>query len=115
MTEQEAKNITELPALQERPVRTGRRRMSVLRRPEEDVPGSDYLERMTALGPRQGESMVAFRCRIASTAEGRRVWIESATKYSGDLTQIAAELGVSKTNIRFYLRQVGLTLNDLRR
>lgn len=85
------------------------------RRPEEDIPGKDYVARMTKLGPRPGESMLNFLVRLAGIKEARRVVLSSAQRNMGVITHVARELGVTAGNLRNHLKVIGLTPDDLKR
>jgi hypothetical protein len=83
------------------------------RRPEEDIPGADYITRMEALGPRNGESYLAFRMRLATIVCARGLWMQVAAEASGNLSECARRLGVNRHNVATHLRQAGLTTRDL--
>lgn len=72
------------------------------RRPEEDIAGDDYVSRMESLGPRSGESYLAFR-----------MCLQVATEAAGNLSECARRLGVNRHNVASHLRQAGLTTTDL--
>jgi hypothetical protein len=83
------------------------------RRPEEDVAGPDYYERMETLGPRNGESYLAFRMRLAQISCARQLWLQVASESEGNLSECARRLGVNRHNVASHLRQAGLTSADL--
>jgi hypothetical protein len=90
--------------------RTGGR---AFRRPEEDVPGHDYVERMNKIGPRDGESYLAFIMRLASLQAGRLCILEYANRCKGNISTVAKHVGVSRHNMAFHLKQLGLTAADI--
>lgn len=84
-----------------------------LRRPEEDIPSLDYIERMERLGPRQGESLLAFTMRLAGIRAGRALVIAYAQRCNGNLSDASRQLGVNRHNLSFHMRQLGLTTAEL--
>lgn len=89
------------------------RRGKPLRRPQEDISGDDYVERMESLGPRDNESYFVFKRRMASVKEGRKLFYEAAVKGGGVIRDICRFLGLAPSNMPTHLRQVGLTTADL--
>jgi hypothetical protein len=83
------------------------------RRPDEDIPSHDYVERMNKLGPREGESYLAFVMRIASLQAGRLCVLEHANRCKGNLTTVSKYLGVNRHNMSFHLKQLGLCAADI--
>lgn len=86
-----------------------------MRRAEEDIPSADYVERMESLGPRQGESYLSFKRRLASTIAARELFLATAQEVGGSLPEICARVGISRSNIANHLRQAGLRAEDLLR
>lgn len=86
-----------------------------LRRPEEDIPSLDYIERMERLGPRQGESLLAFTMRLAGIRAGRALVIAYAERCHGNLSDASRQLGINRHNLSFHIRQLGLTTAELLR
>lgn len=79
------------------------------RRPEEDIPSADYVDKMELLGARDGESYLSFRKRMAVVKEARRLWLNAWKKRKGKREASAAVLGVPRSNITGELKRVGLT------
>lgn len=79
------------------------------RRPAEDIPSADYVDKMELLGPRDGESYLSFRKRMAVVKEARRLWLGAWKKHRGQREQSAGALGVPRSNIVGELKRVGLT------
>lgn len=79
------------------------------RRSEENEPDRNYLRKMERLGPREGESLIAYRKRMAAVREGRRLWISIWRQYKANRAECARALGVPKQNIAYELRMVGLS------
>lgn len=73
------------------------------------------MERLELLGPRKGETHIAFRKRMAALREGRRLWIEAWTTTGGDLAACAAALGLAPSGTSHALRQDGLSITVLTR
>lgn len=85
-----------------------------LRRPEENIPGPDYILRIERLGPREGESYYAFRIRLAALREGRSILLESARRNYGNVSDVCREMGISRQNIPAHLKSAGLSTKELR-
>lgn len=83
------------------------------RRVEENEPSRNYLKRMEKLGPRNGESLIAYRKRMAAIREGRRLWISIWKQYKANREECARALGVPRNNIAYELRMVGLSVEIL--
>jgi len=81
----------------------------VPRRPEEAVPGPDYVSRLEALGPRNGESFLAFKKRMYMIAGVRQLWIDTWRTLGGDRISVAQTMGIPANNISNELRAAGLT------
>ncbi len=79
---------------------------SAFRRIEEDTPGIDYLEQLTKLGPREGESYYAFSIRLARVREARLVILAVAEHNKGNITEICRVLGISLSY--FYSAALGM-------
>jgi len=79
------------------------------RRPEEDQPSEQYVTHMQKLGPRDRESILSFRKRIAAIREGRRLCIETWIACSGAQEACAKRLGVSRNSLAHELKMVGLS------
>lgn len=103
------------PAAPKKPKRRKLRGGRAFRRPEEDIPGHDYVERMEKLGARDGESELAFVMRIASIRAGRAFLLEFAKRCDGNMSEICRQIGVDRHNLSFHLKQVGLTTQDILR
>jgi hypothetical protein len=78
------------------------------RRPEEDVPAVDYLAKMQALGPRDGESLLAFTKRMAAIRAGRRLVLD-AWENNFDKARVASAIGVPRNTLAYELRVIGLS------
>lgn len=84
-----------------------------LRRIEEDIPSHDYVAVMHKLGPRDGESLLAFIMRMGALTAGRTCLLEFATRCKGNVTEMCRQLGVNRHNFPAHLRQTGLTTYDI--
>lgn len=78
------------------------------RRPEEDVPDLQYVAKMQALGPRDRESLLSFRKRLAAIREGRRLCIDMWIDHQGNQEACARALGVARNSLAHELKMVGL-------
>jgi hypothetical protein len=85
------------------------------RRPEEDVPAVDYVEILEKLGPRKGESILAFRKRMGIVIAARKLWVETWLEHDGDQATCAEALGIPRSNNAYELRFVGLSADILNR
>jgi len=85
------------------------------RRPEEDIPSENYLKELWKLGPRDGESIIAFRMRMASTEAGRIFILEAAKQYDSNIEHLCKQMGIQRYNLSFYLTRVGLSMADVRK
>ena len=85
------------------------------RRSEEDQPLVNYVERMEKLGPRQGESYLAFRKRLAAIIEARSLWLQVWRRFSGHKENCANWLGIPRGNVAYELRKVGLSAELLKK
>lgn len=83
------------------------------RRAEEDIPSADYARRMRKLGPRKGESLLAYRMRMAATEEGREMWKRVWQQYE-NVEDCARALGVHPGSAGARMRQVGLSASILK-
>jgi len=70
--------------------------------------GHDFLRCIKELGPREGESDLAFKTRLAGLREGRRVILEALLKSGGNNTTLAALLGIHTSNIRMTMLKYGV-------
>lgn len=84
-----------------------------LRRSAENKPGSDYLRRLEQLGPREGESYLAFRMRLAAVREGRKILLDAAKRNCGNVSDVCREVGVHVCNLTTHYKTLGLTKADL--
>ena len=84
-----------------------------LRRPEEDIPSLDYVERMERLGPREGESLLAFTMRLAGIRAGRALVVAYAERCNGNLSDASRQMGINRHNLSFHMKQLGLTTAEL--
>lgn len=87
----------------------------VSKRAEESEPSAEYVAKLEKLGPREGESFLAFRKRMCVIVGIRSLWVETWRKFGGNRVDVARALGIPANNIAFELRTVGLTvqlLND---
>lgn len=75
----------------------------------EDVPAADYVDQLVELGPRCGESLLAFTKRMGTVRAARKLVAEVWRRYAGDRCLVASELGIPRNNIAFELRYVGLS------
>lgn len=111
--------VSKMPVPGEVPKRRPKARKSyggrAFRRPEEDVPGPDYIERMKKLGARSGESLLAFTMRIAGIEAGRQFVLEYGKRCDGNLSEAARQLGVNRHNLALHLKNLGLQTLDLLR
>lgn len=83
------------------------------RRAEEDaMAGADYLVKMRELGPRDGESQLAFEIRIAGVERGRDLVLGRCLKL-GSAAAALSSLGIGKNNSTAWLRRLGLTMEQL--
>jgi len=79
------------------------------RRAAEDVPAADYCERMERLGPREGESYLAFCKRLSMLHGVRPLWIEVWRDCAGNQVECAKHMGIPRGNVAYELRLVGLS------
>jgi len=79
------------------------------RRPEEDVPSLQYVNQMEMLGPRDRESLLSFRKRLAAIREGRRLCIDIWIDCAGNQEACAKALGISRHSLAHELKMVGLS------
>jgi len=79
------------------------------RRPEEDIPSEQYVSHMIKLGPRDRESTLSFKKRIAAIREGRRLCIETWLACAGAQEACAESLGISRNSLAHELKMVGLS------
>lgn len=77
--------------------------------PEEDVPSLDYLQKMEQLGPRDGESKLAYTKRMAAIAAARELWLSVWIEHGGDQEACAEAVGIPRNNLSYELRLVGLS------
>ena len=84
-----------------------------LKHPEEGIPGPDYVNILKKLGPRQGESILAFHMRMAKIEAGRELLLAVGKQYNGNMTAISKRLAINRHNLAFHLASVGLTTADL--
>ena len=82
--------------------------------PEEHIPGPDYMRRLRRAGPRDRESYLQYRMRLASIEEGRKL-VTSTYLESDTLTAMCDKLGITIYNLHSYLSRLGLTKDMLRR
>jgi hypothetical protein len=78
------------------------------RRKEEDVPAVDYLDKMFVLGPRDGESLLAFTKRMAAIKAGRR-FVLDAWRSNPDKARVSIAIGVPRNTLAYELRVIGLS------
>lgn len=79
------------------------------RRPQEDIPDLQYVAKMQALGPRDRESLLSFRKRLAAIREGRRLCIDTWIDCCGNQEACAKSLGVARNSLAHELKMVGLS------
>lgn len=79
------------------------------RMPEEDVPALDYIKRMEKLGPRDGESKLAYVKRMAAIEAARALWFSVWIEHGGDKEACAEAAGIPRNNLAYELRLVGLS------
>jgi len=85
------------------------------RRPEEDRPSLDYVERLEQLGPREGESKLAFVKRMGML-RAARVFVQKTWKrMKGNKVAVATELGVHRRSLAYELRYIGFDAEILDR
>lgn len=83
------------------------------RRPEEDAPSLQYVNQMETLGPRDRESLLSFRKRLAAIREGRRLCIDMWIDCAGNQEACAKALGVARNSLAHELKMVGLSSDIL--
>lgn len=83
------------------------------RRPEEDVPSLDYVEQLEKLGPRMGESQLAFVKRLGMLRSARLFVQKIWKKKKGNKVAVAAELGVHRRSLSYELRYIGFDADIL--
>ena len=79
------------------------------RMPEEDVPALDYIKRMEKLGPRDGESKLAYVKRMAAIVAARDLWFSVWIEHGGNKEACADAVGIPRNNLAYELRLVGLS------
>jgi hypothetical protein len=79
------------------------------RRTEEDIPSFRYIEQMQKLGPREGESLLAFTKRMAAVKAARGLWLKVWVEQNGDKEAAAEAAGIPRNNLAYELRLVGLS------
>lgn len=79
------------------------------RRAEEDIPSFKYVEQMQKLGPREGESLLAFTKRMAAVKAARGLWMQTWVEQQGDKEACAEAVGIPRNNLAYELRLVGLS------
>lgn len=80
---------------------------------EEGIPGPDYVSKLKKLGPRKGESFLAFHMRMAKIEAGRELLLAVGQQYEGNLSAVSRRLGINRYNLAFHLTSLGLTTADL--
>lgn len=78
------------------------------RRAQEDEPSLQYVAKMQELGPRDRESLLSFRKRLAAIREGRRFCIDTWIDCRGNQEACAKALGVARNSLAHELKMVGL-------
>jgi hypothetical protein len=76
---------------------------------EESVGRYDYVERLTELGPREAESLLSFRARLAGIIEGRSLLAWAVTSARGTSEEAARLLGVDYKNLAAARRRFGIS------
>ena len=79
------------------------------RRVEEDSPSFKYVAQMEKLGPREGESLLAFTKRMAAVKAARGLWLKVWVEQEGDKEASAEAAGIPRNNLAYELRLVGLS------
>ena len=79
-----------------------------MRQEELQLVGLRFLEKITALGPRKGESKLAFGVRLAGLREGRRLILEAILKAGGCNGTMTYLLGIHQSNMRTTLTRFGI-------
>jgi len=64
---------------------------------------------MESLGPRDSESYLSFRKRLAGIHEVRKLMLRAWRRYKGSRTECAKSLGIVVSNLYTELRRAGLT------
>jgi len=85
------------------------------KRMEEHCPRPDYVQYMEQLGPRPGESLLAFRKRMLMIIGLRALWAEYWHRCDGNQRAVARALGIGYNHVKKELEAIGLTreiLND---
>lgn len=83
--------------------------------PDEDIPRSDYCDHLRQIGPRPGESALAFAKRMAMLIGTRIYWLDVWRRVGGNRVDAARLAGIPASNVANELKQVGLNsalLND---
>lgn len=78
-------------------------------RTEELTPRVDYIEFLRELGPRDGETYLAFECRLAYIQRAREIWIAAWREFGGDRKLVAEKLELARGNVPVTLRRCGLS------
>lgn len=78
------------------------------RRSEEDTPSRDYVARIEELGPRDGESLLAFTKRVGAIRAGRKFVIETWRQNPGK-ARVSIALGIPRNTLAHELRTIGLS------
>lgn len=78
-------------------------------RAEEFIPKKDYIAYLRELGPREGESLLAYEARLAYIARSRELWLAAWKKAKGARITAGELLGVAPSNVNVTLRRCGLT------
>ena len=74
--------------------------------------GGDYVERLQRVGPREGESQIAFAMRIAGLLHGRRE-LKTRCESAGDVAAALTQLGVKHNNHAATIRKLGFLREEL--
>jgi hypothetical protein len=72
-------------------------------------PRADLIPYLDKRGPVEGESRLAFKCRLAHLARGREMWLDAFVAGGQILTRACRILEIASSNTQRSLKQFGLT------
>lgn len=73
------------------------------------MPSGDYVWKLLELGPRPGESYLAFKKRMFMIEGTRGLWLKTWRQFGGNKVDIAEAMGIPRNNIAHELHMVGLS------
>lgn len=68
---------------------------------------------MRHLGPRDGESLLAYIKRMAAVEAARDLWLTTWAEHEGDKEACSEAVGIPRNNLAYELRLVGLSSDIL--